>query len=300
MVSFQLANRFTALEKFRSPAFTRPKVEEMIKRSTIVLMLLPFGSLFADDSIDPSDIHDEVKVGNVVFLFRRDKVHEKTQSNTKLEDVLPVADVLLKAQPNPETRDLLDFALGHHHELEFERLVMINPGGSNFQFGVTSRLIPKPGGITGIPWTFRSWIRGNGEPITPDVYFESVWDLDGESERFLRCLLPMARVRESIGKAELVGDEIQKIATDSLERVLPGDSKHNRNYPPFRFHAQTLKENLPGGLKVWEVAFIDSVIAAEPDLNSYNRFKVWVTIDGKCGAISIGPETLSSASCERF
>ena len=269
-------------------------------RFAIIAILIGYSNAIADDNIDTIRIHDEVKVGNVLFLFRQDQVHAQTRFNTKIEDTLPISELLSKAEPSSETRDLLDFALGHHHDLYFERLVMINPGGKNVQFGVTSSLMPNPGGIGGMPWIFRCWVRGNGEPIEPDVYFENVWKIDDETEKHLRCLMPFVKISGSSGQTELVGDEIQKIATKSLEQFLEKNSKQWPTPPLFRFHAQTLKDNLPGNLKVWEISFLDTKMVDEPNLNSYNTFKIWVTVDGKCGTLSIGQETLSGKICSQF
>lgn len=272
----------------------------MMIRLAIIAMLIGYSTSMADDNIDPIRIHDEVKVGNVLFLFWKDKVHEQTEFNTKIEDTLPISHLLSKAEPSSQTRELLDFALGHHHDLFFERLVMINPGGKNVQFGVTSSLMPNPGGIGGMPWIFRCWVRGNGQPIEPDVYFTNVWKIDDETEKHLRCLMPFAKISGSSGQIELVGDEIQKIAMRSLEQFLEKNSKQWPKYPKFRFHSQTLRDNLPGNLKVWEVAFLDTRLVDEPRLNSYNTFKIWVTVDGKCGTLSIGQETISGRTCLRF
>lgn len=177
---------------------------------------------------------------------------------------------------------------------------MINPGGKNVQFGVTSSLMPNPGGLGGMPWIFRCWMRGNGKPIEPDVYLENVWKIDDETERYIRCMMPFAEISRSSGQNELVGDEIQKIATKSLEQFLDKNSKQWTKFPKFRFHAQTLKDNLPDDLKVWEISFLDTELVDEPHLNSYNTFKIWVTVDGKCGSLSIGEETLSRRGSSRF
>jgi hypothetical protein len=272
----------------------------MIRRFYCVALLVACNYCFADDIVNSIDIHDEVKVGNIVFLFLQDKVFAKSEFNTKLEDALPISELLLKAEPSSRTRELLDFSLGHHHDLYFERLVMINPGGKNCQFGVTSSLTPNPGGLGGMPWIFRCWVRGNGEPIEPDVYFENVWKIDEESQKYLRCLMPIEKIIGSNGRAELVGDEIQKIATKTLEKFLEKNSNQSLKLPKFRFHAQSLKDSLPDDMKVWEVAFLDTNLVEEPDLNSYDTFKIWVTVDGKCGDLSIGQETLSGRTCGRF
>ncbi len=215
-------------------------------------------------------------------------------------NVLPIAEILKIANPSLYTRRIIDFALGIHHDLEFERVVMLNPGGENCQFAVSSSLYPNPGGSSGIPWTYRSWVRGDGKKIEPQIYLWDCWSIDSRSDINLRCHIALKDLTPAKGKAKLVGDQIQKIAAEGLDSILTKPSGSDQPLPKFRFHSQKLIEGLPDRFQVWEVAFVDEQIAKQQDPNAFNNFRIWVTVDGRIGVLSFGPASVKEVNCDPY
>lgn len=186
-----------------------------------------------DDGIDPKLVHDEIKIGKFILPYMTKDFEETSELKNTPENILPMAEILKIANPSLYTRRIIDVALGMHHDLEFERVVMLNPGGENCQFAVSSSLYPNPGGSSGIPWTYRSWVRGDGKKIEPQIYLWNCWSIDSRSDINLRCHIALKDLTPAKGKAKLVGDQIQKIAAEGLDSILTKPSGSDQPLPQF-------------------------------------------------------------------
>jgi len=271
----------------------------MLRRSLAISWLLAATQVAVSaEVLDPRQVFDAVTIGNLLFVYENGDFLGQERKGAALTDVIKPADALTKAEPGLDVEELVDWTLEFHHEFSLDRMVLRDYGSDSFFWLVTWSLYPSPGGSTGIPWQYGVWLTGDGRRVAPRVY---LWDAGYyNDEQWIQSYFPMNDLRVKPGAKILHGDEITKRATQRLAEFMSeqsaakqraSSSDPEERQPVWQFHSQTLISDLPGSVKAWRVSFINSnLVDDEYDPNDLRDFSIWVSEDGRLGALSMGAE----------
>ncbi len=271
-------------------------------RTTVFAVLLALSCLRGTLAVEPFDgvgVRDYFFLDKLLFVYFDEDFRSSSQDVINLDRTSIGKDLVERAFPNAEIRDLIDWGLEEENKLRFSDLTLrCGLDERECSVSITWSLLPETGGSTGIPYEFRAWLRSDNTSVIPKIY---LWDVDhynhdinnpGENPSSIRYYLSLDDLTLPEGSKPKYGLEIQRTATEFLSKFVRGNNGHSGLKPKYKFHSQFLIEDLPGDRKAWAVDFVDVTNAKDPNNftpNDQNWFTIYLTEDGRAGRIQAGP-----------
>jgi hypothetical protein len=279
----------------------------------VALILTLINQTRAQDEFDVHKVRDLVVIGNLLFAYQEKDFAGEAPADYSVADVIPPADAADKGEGEFEylASELISWTLGYEFRFETDRMTLQHRGHRDWWFwSVSGPLQITPGGASGIPWTYRTWIRGDGAPIKPTIYLYNARYFAGDT--YLRSYLDIDSLALQPGAIALTSDEIRtkavdyltKFMSDHVSETLTETPYPDQRTPVWKYHSQGLIEeefhkpytSWLEANRVWSVNFIDGDVDPSEDmpgpgsLNDMRRFHVWVTEDGRLGKLELGTD----------
>jgi hypothetical protein len=261
----------------------------------------------AQDEFDGYKVKDVTVVGNVLFAFQAKDFEGEPPCDYSLADVVTPQKAEYQGQPDWIADDLIAWTLGISHTFEPYRLTLQGgETGSRFWYwSVSGHLMPFEGMVSGPPWTYRGWVRGDGTWIRPKAYLYDVIGFQGDT--CIRCYLDVESLILKPNANVLTGDEIRTKAVEQLTKfmselsadvVATEESEFDEGPSVWQYHSQELIEDLPGAnrfwgpsSRAWSVYFVDGTLIGDgSNSNDLPRFCIWLTEDGQVGKLDLGSD----------
>ncbi len=243
--------------------------------------------------LDSPDVYFACNVSDVTFVYLRSSFTLRADEKRNFR-ALGEKEILRASTPNDALDKLFAYAAGYEvdytHDadppsLERERVEEIP-----FRiWHVVWSLFPSgPGGFSGEPFRYHSFVRPDGKRFIPEIYFCDF--LDFGNQRYFSSL-PFKEIERSIDEDCINAEAALRAAQDSI-RQLSVELAENCKL------RQVLLKELPFANDAWgKEAFVYEVEFSNVNVSDAredrNPFSIWVATNGKCSTISVDRWTIA-------